>query len=334
MMRWWKHYRLRKHARELVSGARKHLRMHWDILDPRQIKRLGGICTDLDVALHENRPHLIVELVGSMEKELARSFPQTADSAWRENVEVFLVAAIVAMAVRSFFIQPFKIPTGSMQPTLYGLYEMQDYDRRASLPGRIVDCLFLGQWPTVPEAKMPQAVMNFVGWLGFGRWPIGASCIMRGDHIFVDRFTYHFRAPQRGDVVVFDTNDVAEMPEAHRNKFYIKRLVGLGGDRIQIKPPYLYVNGERANGRRAFDRIHSCQNGYNGYIIPDAFPPARYFNSEESVYTVYRKEYFVLGDNSRSSWDSRFWGTFPRKALIGRAVFVYWPFSHRFGGIE
>lgn len=333
-MYWWKNYRSRKHGRELVLGTRKLLRMHRDILDVRQVKGLSGICSDLSLALAENRPHLIVELSEKLEKELAKVFPQASDSGWRENVEVFLVAAIVAMAIRSFFIQPFKIPTGSMQPTLYGLYPVENYNSKTSLPRRIADCVFLGKWPTDQQSRPVQGVMGFLGWIIWGTWPPDGRCILRGDHIFVDRFTYHFRSPQRGDVVVFETNDVLDLPETHRNKFYIKRLIGMGGDSIQIKPPQVLVNGAALDSRSVFRRIYSCAGGYNGYVIPDTFPPPKYIRGPEDVYQVPSKQFFVLGDNSRSSLDGRFWGSFPRKALIGRAVIVYWPFSERFGLID
>jgi signal peptidase I len=325
---------MRKHARELLKGTRKLLRMHRDILEDRHIRYLNGLCNDLRVAIYEDRPHLIIELSEKLDKTLAKVFPQGADASWRENVEVFLVAAIVAMAIRSFFIQPFKIPTGSMQPTLYGLYELRDYNRSAALPQRILDCVLLGKWPTSQQAKPAQSVFNFLTWIVLGKWPYGATCVMRGDHIFVDRFTYHFRRPQRGDVVVFETNDVYDLPESHRNKFYIKRLIGLGGDHVQIKPPHVLVNGDVLDSRKIFQRIYSCENGYNGYVIPESFPPAKYIANQTDVYQVPEKQYFVMGDNSRSSLDGRFFGSFARKALIGRAILVYWPFTMRFGVVQ
>ncbi len=330
---WWRKYQARKRGRELLLGAQKLLRMHRDILEPRQVNGLKGLCADLSLALAENRPHLIVELSGKLEKELARAFPERSGSGWRENIEVLLVAAIVAMAIRSFFIQPFKIPTGSMQPTLYGLYPVENYNPRTPFPQRVADTLFLGKWPTDQHAPLLRGALNYLGWLIFGTWPGDGKCIMRGDHIFVDRFTYHFRRPQRGDVIVFETNEVKDLPESYRNKFYIKRLIGIGGDKIQINPPHVLVNGSILDSRPAFRRIYSCQNGYNGYVIPD-FPPAKYFRTPTDVYTVPPDEFFVLGDNSRSSLDGRFWGSFPRRSLIGRAIVVYWPFSERFGLIN
>jgi signal peptidase I len=347
---WWKRHRSRKQARELVEHARKLLRMHRDIVDEKQADYIESLCDDLKRrAIIEDRPHLIVELGEKLEKALAKAFPQPAGGAIRENVEVFLVAGIVAMAIRSFFLQPFKIPTGSMQPTLFGLHAAEDGGQRPSLPRRIFDVAVLGKWPTNPQTPLPASLMNFLSWMAIGKWPYGAIQTLRGDHIFVDRFTYHFRKPQRGDIVVFETNDIytdllskfrfneyerEQLKDKVWNKFYIKRLVAMGGDTVRIMPPHLVVNNAILDNRIGFRRIHSCKDGYNGYVTPGPLPPPCYLGTPADEYQVPENHYFVLGDNSRSSFDGRFWGAFPRHALIGRAVFVYWPFTKRFGLIE
>ncbi|MBM3860204.1 MAG: signal peptidase I [Verrucomicrobia bacterium] len=347
---WWKRYQSRKQARELVKNTRKLLRMHRDIIDAKQLKYLKDVCDDLKRrAIGEDRPHLIVELSEELEKGLAKTFPHAPGASLRENVEVFLVAAIVAMAIRSFFIQPFKIPTGSMQPTLYGLHEAQEDGRGASLPKRIFDCMAYGKWPTNAESRMPNSLLNFISWIGIGKWPFGAAYTLRGDHIFVDRFTYHFRKPQRGEIIVFETNDIytdliskfrfseyerEQLKEKVWNKFYIKRLVGIGGDRVQIEPPHLILNGKIADDHIGFRRMHSGRDGYQGYVTTGPLPPPCFLGTPADVFEVPNNYYFVLGDNSRSSFDGRFWGGFPRQALIGRAVLVYWPFTRRFGFIQ
>jgi signal peptidase I len=245
---------------------------------------------------------------------LERTFPRPKHAGIRENVEVLLVAVIVAMAVRSFFLQPFKIPTGSMQPTLYGIHEDPNCDRNASIVRRFAETIFLGKTYSL------------------------AGCQRRGDHIFVDRFTYHFRKPSRGEVVVFDTAHIPDIPEGSRGKFYIKRLIGLPGDTVEVRPPHVLVNGDVLDSRKAFERIYSLENDYHGYVLPESSvfygTPARFINSRARSYTVPREHLFVLGDNSRSSLDGRFWGSLPQRDLVGRAVFVYWPFTKRFGLID
>lgn len=350
LITWWKRRQARKRARELVKHTRKLLRMHRDILEPRHYKYLQEVCDDIHRrALGEDRPHLIVEFTRELEEGLAKAFPRAEGASIRENVETFLVAAIVAMAIRSFFLQPFKIPTGSMQPTLYGVHQATDDWQRATLPKRILDCVLFGQWPSNPNARMPGSLINFGAWILFGQWPPGATYTLRGDHIFVDRFTYHFRKPRRGEVVVFETSDIykhlvrnfrfteyeqEQLRDKIWNKFYIKRLVGIGGDRIQIQPPHLIVNGQILDSHIGFRRMYSGKDGYAGYLPAGPMSRPCYLATSSDVYEVPPNHYFVLGDNSHSSFDGRFWGAFPRRALIGRAVFVYWPFTKRFGPIQ
>ncbi|HUK81124.1 MAG TPA: signal peptidase I [Verrucomicrobiae bacterium] len=310
----WKDRRRLKHARELIAGTRKLLRMHRDILDPKRIQELS-VATDALASVVETRNVDTLDANREkLEKQLDKTFPRPRHAALHENAEVLLVALIVAMAVRTFFIQPFKIPTGSMQPTLFGIHEEPDCNPDASIFRRLFELVALGT--TIKDGQ----------------------CVMRGDHIFVDRFTYHFRKPKRGEVIVFDTSDIPDIPESSRGKFYIKRLIGLGDDHIEIQPPHVLVNGSVLDDRPAFQRIYSMTNGYSGYVLPPAneyFGVRRiYINSNQRSYDVPDHHLFVLGDNSRSSLDGRFWGSLPQKALVGRAVLVYWPFTTRFGRVD
>jgi signal peptidase I len=124
------------------------------------------------------------------------------------------------------------------------------------------------------------------------------------------------------------------MPPSSRGKFYIKRLIGIGSDRIQIKPPHVLVNGKVLDHRRSFERIYSQVSGYSGYQDHTLDPDGRRIPARYTEYHVEQDDLFVLGDNSLHSYDGRFWGGFPRRALVGRAVTVYWPFSDRFGLID
>jgi signal peptidase I len=185
-------------------------------------------------------------------------------------------------------------------------------------------------------------MVNFLRWIALGDWPEGGQCLMRGDHVFVDRFSYHFRRPQRGEVIVFDTHNIAELSASSRGKFYIKRLIALENDEVRITPPCVRVNGQILDDRPAFRRIYSLAGGYNGYVLPtpDQFPPGRFVDWFNRAYTVPRQHLFVLGDNSRRSLDGRYWGSVPKSDLVGRAVFVYWPIiansdqRRRFGFID
>ena len=311
----WNERKTLKRARELVAGTRKLLRIHADVLEARAMQEIRTACDNLAEAVKVKNVGALNALGEHLEKQLERLFPRQDNAALRENVEVLLVAVIVAMAVRTFFVQPFKIPTGSMQPTLFGIIQQE--------AGR-------------PSGNSPlQGLFDFVV---NGKTRNDGVYTIRGDHIFVDKFSYHFRKPNRGEVIVFQTSDIPEIPESSRGQFFIKRLIGLGGDKIEIQPPKVLVNGEVLDSRPAFERIYSMENGYNGYVLLNDYEffgsPPKYLNTHHRVYEVPAKHLFVLGDNSRSSLDGRFWGSLPEKALVGRAVFVYWPFTGRFGLID
>jgi len=120
------------------------------------------------------------------------------------------------------------------------------------------------------------------------------------ERIFINKFTYRFGTGkiERGDLVVF------WFPRDH-SKSYIKRVIGLPGDTVQIDHGTVYVNGKR------LDEPYVPEEYQDGQSFPgDTVPP---------------DSYFVLGDHRRSSNDSRAWGTVERKYIYGKAVFVYWP---------
>ena len=330
----WKNRRILKQCRESLHGGRKWLRLNRDLLPDKQVADFQAKLDALEVSIKAGQAKEAAAQVDKLQDSVGAAFPDRKHSAIRENVEVFLVAAIVAMGIRTFFLQPFKIPTGSMQPTLYGMIVDENYNRYASLPQRVVDVLAFGKWPVNPRADFAQTISGVVQWMLFGSWPTGGVCVDRGDHIFVDRFSYHFRKPGRGDVIVFDTANIAAIPEASRGKFYIKRLVGLPGDVLQIQEPHLLVNDRVLDSRLAFERIYSKEGGYSGYVLPDLRADPRYFRRAEDTFTVPRDHLFALGDNSRHSLDGRYWGAFPKKDLVGRAILVYWPFTKRLGRIE
>ena len=318
MWAWWQRRVALKRAREAVKNTRKLLRMHRDIVSPADLAAANAATENLANAVTSQNTSALNSLLEKLEEKLGRAFPRQPYAALRENVEVFLVAAIVAMGVRTFFIQPFKIPTGSMQPTLYGVYPYRDEQRNE---------------PPIPyrDDRKPAYLAQLFGVAVQGKMYEAAGYRSRGDHIFVDRFTYHFRRPQRGEVIVFDTTEIDRLPEGSRGKFYIKRLIGLGGDTIQIHPPYVLVNDKKLDSRPAFERIYSCTNGYNGYLLARG---AEFLHNPGNSFQVPSHDLFVLGDNSVSSLDGRFWGSLPERALVGRAVCVYWPITKRFGLID
>src|SRR5262245_19979798 len=137
MISWWKNYSSLKHARQMIKGTRKVLRMQRDILDTERVRDVTTATDELATAVKGKEDGRLTGLIEKLDRQLDRTFPRQPFAELRENVEVFLVAAIVAMAVRTFFVQPFKIPTGSMQPTLYGIVPSDECETRTSLPSRL-----------------------------------------------------------------------------------------------------------------------------------------------------------------------------------------------------
>ncbi len=126
------------------------------------------------------------------------------------------------------------------------------------------------------------------------------------ERIFINKFVYRFEPIERGDVVVF-------WYPLDRSKSFIKRVIGLPGEMVEIRGGRVYVDGKR---------------------VPEPYVPPQY--ADASTYGPIRvppDEYFVLGDHRSSSNDSRVFGPVPSQFIYGRAVFAYWPVDH-FGSLE
>jgi signal peptidase I len=121
-----------------------------------------------------------------------------------------------------------------------------------------------------------------------------------GERIIVNKFIYRFHSIERGDVVVF-------WYPRDPSVSFIKRVVGLPGDSVEVRAGTVYVNGQR---------------------LPEEYVDAKYRDDESySPVEVRRGYYYVLGDHRNSSNDSRSWGEVPEKYIYGRAVFRFWPLS-------
>jgi signal peptidase I len=128
--------------------------------------------------------------------------------------------------------------------------------------------------------------------------------LMEGDRVLVNRLVYHFRAPHRGDVIVFHP------PNRPGSDPFIKRIVAVGGDTIEVRDGYLYVNGVRQDEKYIKE-----------YPIVGDFPqtviPAGYI--------------WAMGDNRNDSGDSRVFGPVSVDAIMGEAFAIYWPINHLSG---
>lgn len=399
--------RLLREADDMRRLATKVYNYRRDVLPADQVRNLEEATEEVD-RIRSEKGSTPAELKQALER-LQKVLTVTGGSfypkrAWSENIEMFLVAAILAIGVRTFFIQPFKIPTNSMYPTYNGMtYEL--FSPGESAPGSVNKAfrfVTLGatrkvlEAPVSGEVVIPLFALKTGGfhvlserkpgrkWFGvlpavedvytiliggkpvefrvpadfaftkvlmdrFGtpadsqlsRAPGGALLfhtgvqvnsgqtvvefdVLTGDQLFVDRFSYHFRKPDVGEPFVFRTANIPGIEEVNRDKYYIKRLVGEEGDTLEVRDSTLYRNGEPIEGATAFDKNAKRDGEYEGYQAVYRLAPGQH-------YTIEPDHYFAMGDNSDESSDSRMWGAVPEKAVIGRAIFIYYPFSKRFG---
>lgn len=193
--------------------------------------------------------------------------PKPVKSKTREWTESIIVALVLALIIRTFVVQAFKIPSGSMEDTL-----------------------------------------------------------LIGDHLLVSKFVYgmqipftekrilRFKDPQQGDVIVF------EFPEDRGKSYFsrrdfIKRVVGVPGDVVEVRDKQVYVNGVKYELPQA---IHKEAD-----TIPAEYGPRDFMKPV----TVPADSYFVMGDNRDRSYDSRFWGFVMEPEIKGKAFIKYWSWN-------
>jgi signal peptidase I len=152
--------------------------------------------------------------------------------------------------------------------------------------------------------------------------------ILKGDMVFVDRVTFNFRRPWVGTAFVFETGNIPGIVrEGIPDEYIIKRLAGVPGDTLSIIPPVLYRNGKPIEGARAFDLNARRIDSYSGYLNAPAGRGTYLLAGEPA--TVPAHSFMGLGDNSPISEDGRYWGFVPEKDVIGRPIFIYYPFTRR-----
>jgi len=393
-----------RHLGEMRKQVRKLLNSQRDILSPPAVDAMEGALLESKVAMAGGATtEELKKQMDNLEAVATKWLKPYPNAGIRENIEVLLVALAVAMGIRTFFLQPFKIPTGSMQPTLFGITPSPDgrshNDPNLVIPGTVAR--FFDYWIhgnsyynlVAPENGELQAVKPPVKLLLFnlkedyefnGHWhtvwfpaddlfkragynvdsygqvidpphlkagdPIARIKVLAGDHLFVDRISYNFRHPTRGEIIVFETDGIEHMAASQYGQFYIKRLVGLSNEKVQVgNDRHLIIDGKRLDaGTPHFENVYSFKPGdppadshYSGHlnqysasqygIDRERGNVAPYFPDETTVYQIPTNHLMVMGDNTVSSYDSRCWGDFSCTNVVGKYFFVYWPITSRFG---
>ncbi len=403
-----------KRAKDLLSTAYKVYNYRCDAIDQADAKNLSAAIEAVETLADDGKldtkeyAQRADELEKLMRKCGGTIYPL---STWADYTDMIVVAGILAIGIRSFFLQPFKIPTNSMYPSFYGMTSQvyggvggvpapslpqkiwrfatlaaDNYSLTAPEDGELyieVNAPAIARsrgffaadvrpvkkflvWPTyekfykfqVGDRQMELAVpadfsIEDVVSKSFdigenpvvernGRWLMKLGNVQRGekflnfdilggDMLFVDRFTYNFKKPKVGDAIVFRTKYCDGMTQMNGgvpdDKYYIKRLVGGGGDTLSIAGDTLMRNGKPATGSVAFDLNAKKSGLYCGYKKEGVFRNA------DSV-KISPKHYFAMGDNSANSLDSRYWGEVPERALVGKSLIIFYPFTSRWGATK
>lgn len=399
----------KKDAQHLLKGARKFIDYKRDLLKPERLAEIESRRADLAAAIKEKNLEKVKEASKQLRVVCEKSLPyEKPVGPFEENVEVIFVAVVIALGLRAYYLQPFRIPTGSMQPTLNGIVGTAQKEADwPSLPVRLADKLLRGRTYVKVVAEKDHQIGTFdnsppIGDIQFlhffsrsqisitdskptffsrllgtnpirlpapttplldmglrstiaqaqttnGRIAAGTviseGFVDTGDLVLVDKFSYHFRKPKRGEVFVFDTIGIKGIQERSgpqgAGSHYIKRLCGVPGDSLSIQSPNLLVNGKIAQ-EPGIQRVIQAQGPYDinpkgyGYAGKNDFsskgkPLNQYITGPEDTFTLSAnaapgmREYAALGDNTGNSLDSRYWGSVKEFNLVGPALFSLWP---------
>jgi len=178
---------------------------------------------------------------------------------WRIAIDWIVTIAgaiLIVLAIKEWVINPYRIPSSSMEPTLH-----------CARPG--------------------------------------AGCEARlSDRVLANRFIYHFRSPDRGEIIVFNTPKARAEAACNASGTFVKRLIGQPGDTVTYKQNVLSVNGK---------------------VIKEPYIKPGRAGGRQGTWFVPKGNYFFMGDNRKESCDSRAWGSVPRKNIIGEVFMTYWP---------
>jgi signal peptidase I len=362
----------------LIKAAKRILNYRKDVAAPDQLEAARSGITRVRDAIKQRSAAAVKEAEKPLVEVLTKIDPPRANSWIRDNVELIIVVVAIALGLRAYYLQPFKIPTGSMQPTLSGIIAKPIDGPAPNFLVQAFQFLALGRtYADVVSQEDNDSIVDItpvkLRWLWDGslirmssgreyavgiapdilKYQLGVmpsfaegnsqldkkyrkgESIVRGyadlgDQVFVDKVSYNFMPPHRGDIFVFKTNGLPMERPGAPSEHFIKRLAGVPGDTLRIAEPDLFINGHPADDF-VFKRVESRQNGYTGYTNQQLGQPMRYLGTPNDTVTIPPYSYFALGDNSANSLDSRYWGFVPAENVVGKGLFVYWPFTSHWG---
>jgi signal peptidase I len=362
----------------LIKAAKRILNYRKDVTAADQLEEARVGIARVRTAIKQRSAPAVKEAEKPLVEVLTKIDPPRSNSWIRDNVELIVVVVAIALGLRAYYLQPFKIPTGSMQPTLNGIIAKktdgpapnilvqafqfvtlgrtyadvvseEDNDSIADITPVKLKLLWdgslirmasgraytVGIAPEILEGQLGLRPSYYEVNPQFGKKyrkgePIVRGYVDLGDQVFVDKVSYNFGQPHRGDIFVFKTNGIPGIGKPDGpSEHFIKRLAGTPDTTLRINEPILYINGQPAEDY-VFKRVESRQNGYTGYTNQHE-QPMRYLGTPNDTVTVPPNSYFALGDNSANSLDSRYWGFVPADNVVGRGLFVYWPFTSHWG---
>lgn len=179
-------------------------------------------------------------------------------------IVTLVFAVLIVLAVKAWVVNPYRIPSSSMEPTFH--------------------------------CARPE-----IGCVG------NAS-----DRVIANRFIYHFRDPKREEIVVFKPPARAALRCPGGGGAYVKRIIGVPGDKWEERRGYVYIDGKRLNE----PYVQASRRDNESHTLPDIQP---------TVTRIPKEMYLMMGDNRSQSCDSRVWGLVPRSSIIGEVFLTYWP---------